>query len=676
MHRDTATKLLRSELDKQGLTDWKLRLSTDQRFLGLCSYKDKVIFLNSHHIDIHPEIEILNTIRHEIAHALTPGEGHNETWVAKAREIGCTNTAPCSHLSFPPHVIDAIRSGNTIEVEVETEIIHRPKYTIGKLTDKCPTCGKVAKEKSSFEVGETKYIMLECNHLITKSIPKATPFHTLVTADADPNCKHKWEKNACVLCTANRPFEFQVEGMKFIERGLALQKGVGVFDEMGLGKTIQALGYLRFHPEHLPALYVVKSGIKYQWFVAITRWMGMNYLPQIIETGKDGVIPGLKSYIISYDLLRRFDLKKLEGLKLKTLVLDECQLIKNPDSTRTGEVRKVARMVEKVLPLSGTPWKNRGEEFFVSLNLLDSMKFDSFEGYKRRWVDYYYEGNKQKSGGIRDVERFKEYTKDLLIRRERKEVMPELPSINRVKLYCQMEKLEQEAYEREVDEFVRYYNNAVIGGEEDEFGVTQNILARLARMRQITGLAKIPVTLNDIEEHFEETNRKLCVFVHHVAVGQLLLRKTQELDIIKDEKIPVYALTGNMNSEQRFEVQEAFNKADQALLIGSTLASGEGLNLQTCSDCIMHERQWNPANEEQAEGRFIRIGQNAEVVTAKYALATDTVDDLLDGIVARKRIAFHNAMNKGEITQWNQQSIIKELTEAIVKGASKKKRSA
>ena len=50
----------------------------------------------------------------------------------------------------------------------------------------------------------------------------------------------------------------------------------------------------------------------------------------------------------------------------------------------------------------------------------------------------------------------------------------------------------------------------------------------------------------------------------------------------------------------------------------SQLASGEGLNLQTCCDCVMHERQWNPGKEEQCEGRFIRIGSTATSVSAVY----------------------------------------------------------
>ncbi len=75
-------------------------------------------------------------------------------------------------------------------------------------------------------------------------------------------------------------------------------------------------------------------------------------------------------------------------------------------------------------------------------------------------------------------------------------------------------------------------------------------------------------------------------------------------------------------------------------MIASTLASGEGLNLQSCSDCVMHERQWNPSAEEQAEGRFIRIGQLAQSVNAVYMHADDTVDTDLHNIVEGKRRAF------------------------------------
>ncbi len=127
-------------------------------------------------------------------------------------------------------------------------------------------------------------------------------------------------------------------------------------------------------------------------------------------------------------------------------------------------------------------------------------------------------------------------------------------------------------------------------------------------------------------------------------------------------------LTAELSSEERYDVQVNFNKLNRVVLVGSTLASGEGLNLQTCSDCIMHERQWNPMNEEQAEGRFIRIGQLAQSVNATYVHADNSVDTHLDKIIELKRRQFHNVMNKGVMPVWNEANIISELVKSLVGG--------
>src|SRR5258708_37428844 len=111
MTRPEATNLTRELLDLHGLHDWKVHLTIDARsvFLGLCSYRDKRIILNAFHIDTHPDVEILNTIRHEVAHALTQGHSHGEVWQAKAKELGCDNVSPCASYGLNAEAIDAIR---------------------------------------------------------------------------------------------------------------------------------------------------------------------------------------------------------------------------------------------------------------------------------------------------------------------------------------------------------------------------------------------------------------------------------------------------------------------------------------------------------------------------------------------------------------------------------------
>jgi hypothetical protein len=679
-------------------------------------YKDKTIMLNGHHIDIHPHAEVICTILHEVAHALTPGHSHDSIWAAKAHEIGCDNTEVCSRLNLPAHVIDAIRSSHSVEVIVtETEVVQKVRsveHKVTRLQDKCPECGAVAKEKFSFEATDksgnlVKMITLECFHIIKRIIPKSTPFHTIISNAWKPEiaaCIHDFPSksrakaehipsNKCTKCGESKLYDFQVTGAQFAETALAIQKGVGIFDDMGLGKTIQALALLKFHSkQYCPTMVVTKSAIKFQWFKAAITWLGPEFISQIISTSKDYLMPGLKLYIIPYDLLRRFPREKLHALGIKLVILDEVQQIKNPDSARTQEVRKLvsANSECKVIELSATPWKNRGAEFFPALNLLDPMKFYSYQGFLDTWVEYYWEGNKKKMGGIAKIKKFKEYTESLIIRREYEEVMDEFPDINRMKLSVQLDELNQTVYDDSVGDFVEWYNEFVIGGDEDKISGIE-ILAKMARMRHITGLAKIPATLSFVETFVEDTERKLVIFVHHKDVGDILTHALRECDKesnpdwyelaiqLRDTGIPVLQYTSKHTGKpEGYDIQERFNNTPRCIMIASTLACGEGLNLQTCADTILHERQWNPQNEDQATpGRFRRIGMTSSVVNITCPEAEGTIDEQLDTIVEGKRRAFHVAMNKSEsIPIWSENQFARELAALIVeKHRTKKQKS-
>lgn len=514
---------------------------------------------------------------------------------------------------------------------------------------KCPQCGKVADTKQEYGIGESTYVLLKCGHIIQKK-------H--LVSD---------KKSEDIVSMDNKKlFAFQNEGVRFIEKsgGRCL-----VGDEMGLGKTIQALGALILHDEMRPFLWIGKSSLKYQYQHEIMRWAGEDELAQVIEDAKDHLLPGFIGYIVSYDLLRRLTTKDksfadvVVKAGIKTIVLDECQQIKNSASSRTIHTRALCQAVPNVIALSGTPIKNHAAEYFPILNILNPQMFPRETDFVKYWCDSYWTGYGYKTGGLRNPERFKERTKGFIIRRERAEVMPDLPKIQRSFQLREMSGEVERAYVESFKQFRLEYNKA--GGDGlGRFEESSNILAYLSRMRHLTGLAKIDPCIDNVMEFLGSTDRKITIFHHHKDVGEILVSKLDE--VLKELELErVFHLTADLDPATRYNMVTDFTRdAKRRVLVASTLASGEGLNLQVCSDCIMLERQWNPANEMQAEARFPRPGSTASSISATYFVAVGTVDEFFSEIVERKRQIVDSTLG-GEACDWDQSSIMKELAATL-----------
>jgi predicted SprT family Zn-dependent metalloprotease len=83
--RQLALDLLR----QHGLDDWRFAYNRRKQAMGLCVYHRRTIELSIHFVEYNGGEEILDTILHEIAHALVgPGHGHDAVWKRKCKEIG------------------------------------------------------------------------------------------------------------------------------------------------------------------------------------------------------------------------------------------------------------------------------------------------------------------------------------------------------------------------------------------------------------------------------------------------------------------------------------------------------------------------------------------------------------------------------------------------------------
>jgi predicted SprT family Zn-dependent metalloprotease len=94
-------RLAQELLAAHGLADWSFAYNRGKRTLGLCIYQRRAIELSIHFVLRNSPEEIVDTILHEIAHALVgPAHGHDRVWKAKCLAIGA-RPVRCGQADMP-----------------------------------------------------------------------------------------------------------------------------------------------------------------------------------------------------------------------------------------------------------------------------------------------------------------------------------------------------------------------------------------------------------------------------------------------------------------------------------------------------------------------------------------------------------------------------------------------
>lgn len=158
------------------------------------------------------------------------------------------------------------------------------------------------------------------------------------------------------------------------------------------------------------------------------------------------------------------------------------------------------------------------------------------------------------------------------------------------------------------------------GGWERERAEVEHLLA-LARDTEAAGTdAKAEAVLDLIYKLQQEESApalKVLIFTEFVPTQTMLA------DFLARRGFAVVALNGRMDLDRRTRAQQAF--AQDARVLVSTDAGGEGLNLQFCHVVINFDLPWAPMRLEQRIGRVDRIGQR-QVVRAINLVLADTVE--------------------------------------------------
>lgn len=92
MNLDEAEKLARRLMDENGLSHWHFDFDRASRRFGSCDWARRLITLSWKLTALNETEQVRQTILHEIAHAMSPGDGHGYKWRSACARLGIEPT--------------------------------------------------------------------------------------------------------------------------------------------------------------------------------------------------------------------------------------------------------------------------------------------------------------------------------------------------------------------------------------------------------------------------------------------------------------------------------------------------------------------------------------------------------------------------------------------------------
>ena len=209
---------------------------------------------------------------------------------------------------------------------------------------------------------------------------------------------------------------------------LIFNKSLLLADEVGLGKTVSSLCAIS-QAELRPAVVVCPAHLAIQWSNFIKKFLP-TCKAEIAKTGRPHALKkGTEILIISYAKLKGWihHLGLPQNLP-KTLIFDEIQELRRPESQKYQAAKNLAELIEYKLGASASPITNYGGEIFHILQILAPNRLGNEQEFKREWCSHSFSKNKWI---INDPDALGSHLRNefLMLRRTRKDVRRELPAL-------------------------------------------------------------------------------------------------------------------------------------------------------------------------------------------------------------------------------------------------------
>lgn len=396
------------------------------------------------------------------------------------------------------------------------------------------------------------------------------------------------------------PRKYQEFGAKY----MISQRNTLIGDEMGLGKTIEALVAINHLYQNGHKYFVVTCplSILSNWKREVEKWTTIPAY-EFYGKGRNSVYRTWQQtggfLILNYEKAEELNTIINKTFKIDVLVVDEAHYIKNPEALRTKSVYNLKKRSNFNIFMTGTPLENNVEEMVELLQGLNpGLSLLKNKSHLK----------------IVNKMTFKEDIAPFYLRRNREDVLSELPEKEEKELWVPFSDKEYEAYK--------------LALQETNFMVLRRVAWSGENALESPKIA----ALLEICEEAKRENRKVLVFSFFLEVVDKVYKLLGEASC--------GPITGSVSGEDRQKIIDEFTETkDFAVLVAQIGAGGIGLNIQAASVVILCEPQWKPSTEEQAISRSYRMGQVNKVLV--YRLLTEnSVDERILNIIYKKSKIF------------------------------------
>lgn len=431
--------------------------------------------------------------------------------------------------------------------------------------------------------------------------------------------------------------DYQLAGFTWLARLAHWGAGACLADDMGLGKTMQTLALCLLRAGQGPQLVVAPTSVAQNWLAEAARFApDLRLRPYQQQRHLRGLAPH-DLVVVSYGLFQ-LDAEAFASVRWTSVILDEAQAIKNPDTRRAQAA--FALDSDFRLAASGTPVENHLGELWSLFRFINPGLLGSQARFAERFATPIAQGDSAAR------ETLKSLVQPFILRRTKAQVLTELPPRTELVHRVVLSDDERHLYEALRQEALDQVAQAA------EHERAMQVLAQITRLRRLCCHPSLVLpnstlagsklgAFADLMTELLDNGHKALVFsqfVDHLALARHWLEQ---------RCIAYQYLDGSTPARQRQARVKAFQAGEGEVFLISLKAGGTGLTL-TAADYVLHlDPWWNPAVEDQASDRAYRMGQQRPVTIYRLIVA-DTIEEQMIALHHAKRDLADSLLEGGD----------------------------